>query len=129
MARVTIRFSLSSRCLSCRFCLVSSRCSSSLVTAPEAPLPLKKRKEANAESEKKKNNPPHLGRDPLLGSEHDAVAREHAQRRSGVADRLHRVLDLVEPALGREDGRAGVVAPGHGCGRRGEARAKRGEES
>ena len=71
------------------------------------------RERARKETEKSSS---HLGRDPLLRGEHDAVAREHAQRRAGVADGLHGVLDLVEPPLGAEDGRAGVVAPGHGCG-------------
>ena len=82
------------------------------------------RERARKETEKSSS---HLGRDPLLRGEHDAVAREHAQRRAGVADGLHRVFDLVEPALGTEDGRAGVVAPSHGCGEKapGENREER----
>jgi hypothetical protein len=46
-----------------------------------------------------------LGGDLALGGEHDAVAREDAERGAGVRDGLERVLDLVQPALGREDGR------------------------
>jgi hypothetical protein len=46
-----------------------------------------------------------LRRHLALGREHDAVAREDAERRARVRDGLERVLDLVQPALGRKDGR------------------------
>jgi hypothetical protein len=46
-----------------------------------------------------------LGCDLALGGEHDAVAREDAEGGAGVGDGLERVLDLVQPAFRREDGR------------------------
>ena len=48
-----------------------------------------------------------------FGSQEDAVLGQHAEAGAGVTDGLHGVLHLVEPALGAEDGRSGVVASSH----------------
>jgi hypothetical protein len=45
-----------------------------------------------------------LARDLALGGEDNAVAGEDAEGSSGVGDGLKRILDLVEAALGGEDG-------------------------
>lgn len=52
-----------------------------------------------------------LGRNLLLCGQHNPVRGQHPHRGAGVANRLHRVLYLVEPPLGRKDGCPRVIAP------------------
>lgn len=54
-----------------------------------------------------------LGGDFALGGEDDAVLGEDTDGGAGVGDGLEGVLDLVQPALWREDGSSGIVAARH----------------
>jgi len=54
-----------------------------------------------------------LGGHLLLADQDHAVGRQDPEGRPGVADRLHRVLHLVETPLRREDRRAAVIAARH----------------
>ena len=51
-----------------------------------------------------------LGGDALLGRQNHAVLCQNADRRAGVRNGLHRVLDLVQSPLGREGRGARIVA-------------------
>lgn len=52
-----------------------------------------------------------LGCNLLLCGQHNPVWGQHPDRGAGVANRLHRVLYLVEPPLRRKDGCPRVIAP------------------
>jgi hypothetical protein len=50
-----------------------------------------------------------LARHLALGRQHNAVRRQYAQRGSGVRYRFQGILNLVQAAFGREDGRLNIA--------------------
>ena len=47
-----------------------------------------------------------------FGSQNNSVVGQNAETRAGMADRLHRIFDLIEATFGREDGRTSVITSG-----------------